>query len=402
MATEQELNNGVTYPRGFQRDTKWAWRLVPARTLVTLNYGRALKADTRQPGGTPVYGTNGQCGTHSKPLVRGPGVVLGRKGQGPLGVEWCETDFWVIDTAYYATPLIQDLDLKYFYYLVKYVGLNHLKDGTSNPTLSRDSFGAQLYPHPPLTEQRAIANILGTLDDKIELNRRMNQTQEAMAQALFKEWFVDPVKDRLPKGWREGCISDFADIRTQVLNPGALPSRTWEHYSIPAFDEGRSPALDLGESIKSNKYRVPSSAVLVSKLNPATPRVWLPDVSDPTAAICSTEFVPFVPHEPVRRHFLFELLRSDSISEETAGRATGTTGSRQRVSPTDIAAISCPVPPPQLVDKFSAMASAIHSRVAANLHESRSISQIRDTLLPRLLSGELRIKDAEVFLEAQL
>jgi type I restriction enzyme S subunit len=75
--------------------------------------------------------------------------------------------------------------------MIKYIGLNHLKDGTSNPTLSRDSFGAQALPIPPFNEQRAIAHILGTLDDKIELNRRMNETLEAMARALFKSWFVD-------------------------------------------------------------------------------------------------------------------------------------------------------------------------------------------------------------------
>ena len=106
-----------------------------------------------------------------------------------------------------------DVNLKYAYFLIKFVGLNHLKDGTSNPTLSRDAFGAQALPLPPLAEQRAIAHILGTLDDKIELNRRMNETLEAMARALFKSWFVDfdPVRAKA-EGRDPGLPKPLADL----------------------------------------------------------------------------------------------------------------------------------------------------------------------------------------------
>jgi type I restriction enzyme, S subunit len=165
MSSESiQSKQATTYPRGFAQSTDWKWPLVPARQLVTLNYGRALKSDTRRPGNVPVYGTNGQCGWHDVPLSKSPGLILGRKGQGPLGVEWCATDFWVIDTAYYVSTLSPDVSLKYLYHLIKYVGLNHLKDGTSNPTLSRDVFGSQLFPLPSLAEQKAITEALDALD----------------------------------------------------------------------------------------------------------------------------------------------------------------------------------------------------------------------------------------------
>jgi type I restriction enzyme, S subunit len=204
-----------TFPRGFSTDSAFAWPLVSAGKLVELNYGRSLVDSKRSRGSVPVFGTNGPCGWHSEPLVKGPGVILGRKGMGPLGVEWCDGDFWVIDTAYFVKPKTQALDLKFFYFLTKYVGLDHLKDGTSNPSLSRDTFYAQLFPHPPLSEQRAIALVLGALDDKIELNRRMNEALETLAGALFQSWFVnfDPVRasgghfqdstiGKIPKGWK--------------------------------------------------------------------------------------------------------------------------------------------------------------------------------------------------------
>ncbi|MFM4870107.1 MULTISPECIES: restriction endonuclease subunit S [Aeromonas] len=192
MSSEaHQADLATIYPRGFSLKTDWQWSLVPARSLVRLNYGRALKADVRRLGNVPVYGTNGQCGWHDTPLAKGPGLILGRKGQGPLGVEWCKEDFWVIDTAYFVSTLRPDVDLKYIYHLTKYVGLNHLKDGTSNPSLSRDVFGAQLLPLPSLAKQKEIVDVLAAYDDRIALLRETNTTLEAIAQALFKSWFVD-------------------------------------------------------------------------------------------------------------------------------------------------------------------------------------------------------------------
>jgi type I restriction enzyme, S subunit len=229
MAFEQtestENLDGIvgTFPRGFSRSTSFSYPLVRADRLVTLNYGKGLVEKNRVHGTVPVYGTNGQCGWHNEGLVKGPGVILGRKGMGPLGVEWCESNFWVIDTAYYVTLNTPDLDLKFFYYLTKYIGLNHLKDGTSNPSLSRDTFSAQLLPFPPIAEQKAIAHILGTLDDKIELNQQMNQTLEAIARALFKSWFIDfdPVRAKM-----DGRQPVDMDAETAALFPDGFEDST--------------------------------------------------------------------------------------------------------------------------------------------------------------------------------
>lgn len=123
---------------------------------------------------------------------------MGRKGMGNLGIEWCEGPFWVIDTAYFVEPKVENLDLRFFFYLVKHIGLNHLKDGTSNPSLSRDAFGAQLLPLPPLEEQRTIAATCTEIDNKIEQDRRTAQALERLAWAIFGAWFVDfePVKPK--------------------------------------------------------------------------------------------------------------------------------------------------------------------------------------------------------------
>src|SRR6185369_2572895 len=124
------LPHGTTAPRGLPPAERIRWPLVASRDLFELRYGRALVESIRRPGPVPVYGTNGRCGSHDEALFKGPGVILGRKGQGPLGVEWSDDDYWVIDTAYSLTPRRRDIDLRYAYFLIKHIGLNHLKDGT--------------------------------------------------------------------------------------------------------------------------------------------------------------------------------------------------------------------------------------------------------------------------------
>lgn len=276
---------------------------------------------------------------------------------------------------------------------------------------------------PSLDSQNYIANILGTLDDKIDLNHRMNATLETIAQAIFNAWFVDfdPVRakmadrqpfgmdadtaalfpDRLedsgtelgmiPEGWEVGVLSQIASLKMQSILPSSYPAKIWEHYSIPAYDEGKNPIHEPGESIKSGKYVVPEQSVLASKLNPQFQRVWLPDIQDSKSAICSTEFMPFVPNVKGWRPYLYEMLQSHPLQSEILNRATGSTGSRQRVKPREIAVIPCIIPPKALIDSFCVKASSLHGQQLSNARQNGTLATLRDTLLPRLMSGELRV-----------
>jgi type I restriction enzyme S subunit len=284
-----------------------------------------------------------------------------------------------------------------------------------------------IIPVPPLPVQRAIVHILGTLDDKIELNRKMNETLEQMARALFKSWFVDfdPVRAKaagqkpfrmdeetakvfpdgfeeselgpIPRGWSVGTLGQVARMEARGVTPMDEPEATWEHYSIPAYDASGRPALDIGASIKSNKYFVPSNAVLLSKLNPATPRVWLVSVKDLKRAVCSTELLPLLPRLPESRSFLYGLLTSTAFSAAVEERASGSTGSRQRALPGVVLDIKLPLPRLSEIRPFEHAASALLGIRQSNIEHSEALYRLRDTLLPRLLSGELRIRDAERF-----
>jgi type I restriction enzyme S subunit len=272
---------------------------------------------------------------------------------------------------------------------------------------------------PPLAEQKAIAAVLGALDDKIELNRRMNATLEAMARALFQSWFVDfdPVRAKLdgrppaaldpataalfpdsfrdseaghiPKGWTVGKVSDLATLNRGAVNPGDFPTETFDHYSLPAFDNGRTPKVELGSAIMSNKLTVTPNSVLLSKLNPHIPRIWLPDLHASRRSVCSTEFMVACSKPGVSREYLFSLFTSSAFASIYGTLVTGTTGSHQRIRPESVLDMKIVIPSPSLIRAFTDLAKPMFDRINRNTEQSRTLATLRDKLLPKLLSGEL-------------
>lgn len=300
-----------------------------------------------------------------------------------------------------------------------------IQTGTSVPHISAGQIKEFEFILPPHDEQQAIARVLGALDDKIELNRRMNRTLEELAAALFRSWFLDfdPVVAKaagrqpahlrpalaalfpahwqysplgeIPHGWRAGKVEELASLTRGGISPGAFPLETFDHYSIPAFDDGRFPRQELGGTIKSNKFPVPPGCVMVSKLNPDTPRIWLPDVTGERRAVCSTEFLVSTLKPPTTREFLFSLFSSEAFTSSFATLVTGTSGSHQRVKPDNLLTTDIVIPDASLISAFTKLAQPWLAQVTHNIRESRTLAALRDTLLPKLLSGELRVKSAE-------
>jgi type I restriction enzyme S subunit len=264
---------------------------------------------------------------------------------------------------------------------------------------------------PPKNQRDALAYFISIFNKKTTLLRYQNQTLEELAQTLFKRWFVEfefpndegqPYKSsggkmveselgEIPERWRVGEVSDHVDHSTKSVSPGKEPDKVYHHYSIPAFDSGRYPTLDRGETILSNKYKVIKNSILVSKLNPRTSRIWT--VFQPKDnAICSTEIQVFIPQNN-KYAFAFGLFQHASIRREMAQRASGTSSSHQRVRPGDILNIECVVPPNEVLEKFENAVLHTLRKVDKNQNEIQSLTQLRDTLLPKLMSGELRVKN---------
>ena len=280
-------------------------------------------------------------------------------------------------------------------------------------------------PNHALPEQRAIAHVLGTLDDKIELNRRMNTTLEAMARALFESWFIDfdPVRAKMegrdtklpkhiadlfpislsesrlgtiPRGWTIYRLDEIADHHTKSTTPSAFPESQFEHYSIPAYDTGQTPAIEPGVAIKSNKIIVPRDAVLLSKLNPENGRVWATRNPHHLMQVCSTEFLVFTPREPANRALLYFLFVDERFRMMMKSMVTGTSKSHQRVPPRALRESNVVCGTAELFEMFHQMIGSILSDMIARRAESFTLAAVRDALVPRLISGEVPMSGSEM------
>lgn len=315
--------------------------------------------------------------------------------------------------------------LKYWLNSPQVFGHIHgFRDGTVAERLNLPVIRGLAIGFPHLSVQTAIADTLSALDDRITLLRETNATLEAIAQAVFKSWFVDfdPVHAKqegrapegmdevtaalfpdgfeeselglVPKGWRTGTLASLARLHKGSVNPGAQPSAAFQHFSLPAFDAGQMPVFELGSAIKSNKTTVPADGVLLSKLNPHIPRVWLPSYVDENA-VCSTEFLPFVPSGPSTTAFVYCLMAASDFSASLCQLVTGTSNSHQRVKPDGVLSLPNVVPTCEVVTAFDGVANTLLSRLKANREQVQTLATLRDTLLPRLISGQLRLPEAE-------
>jgi type I restriction enzyme, S subunit len=399
-----ELPEGTTFPRGLPALPNISWPLVPARELFELRYGKALVETRRRPGSIVVFGSNGPCGFHDEPLFKGPGVILGRKGQGPLGVKWSNEDYWVIDTAYTLKPLTELIDLRFSYYLISFIGLNHLKDGTSNPTLSREVFGSQAFPVPPIADQARIASALMSLDNKVALNNRMNETLEAMARAIFTDWFVDFGPTRAKAEGRAPYLAPeiWALFPNRLANGGKPEG--WE----------TRPLLDLCELKRG--YDLPSQDRVTGEIpimSSSGPTGWHNVAMAQTPGIvtgrygtigqvftCHVDFWPLNTTLYVRDFkghpfwFVYHVLSGLPFSKFTDKAAV------PGINRNDLHREPVTFPTAELIAAFNAIALPLMMKVRSNDAESQILVSLRDLLIPKLMSGEIRVRDAEKVAEA--
>lgn len=264
-------------------------------------------------------------------------------------------------------------------------GLTASGGGTNISNLNQDILNALEVPFPPLPVQRRIAGVLSAYDELIENNEQRIRILEEMARALYREWFVRSHD-------REGRFGDLATIDRNGVNPFEFPSEQFEHFSIPAFDDGRQPAIEAGETIFSGKYFIDGSCVLLSKLNPRIPRIWLPVPSGKHRAITSTEFLVLKPKPGATREFLYTKCCSSEFASQFASLAIGTSTSHQRVKPENLLALPSSVPDRKAIERFTKLVSPMLTLSQQLRARIQILRRTRDLLLPRLLMGHPKFK----------
>ena len=392
------------------------WRASTWGDEITLEYGKALRDYSKVAGAYRVFGANGPIGWTDTPLAPGPGVILGRKGA-YRGVQYSPDPFFVIDTAYYCAPKT-DLDMRWLYYAVIHYQLGQIDDGSPIPSTTR----AAVYPRelavPSPDEQRTIAGVLGALDDKIEQNRRTVQALESLARAIFRAWFVDfePVKAKaagatsfpsmpqavfdalpttfvdsdighVPEGW---AVKPLAKIAT-FLNGLALqkfPPRGDGNdlpvIKIAQLRKGSTDGADLANSDVPAEYIVADRDLLFSWSGTLEAEFWFGGkgaLNQHLFKVTSTHYLSWFCLLWIRQHLPW--FRAIASSKAT------TMGHIKREHLSEVQVV---VPPPDMLDEAEKAIGALYNLHAQHMIESRKLAELRDYLLPRLLSGTVRVE----------
>lgn len=250
-------------------------------------------------------------------------------------------------------------------------------------------------PYLPLEQQAKISSVLRALEEKIENNRRLNDNLEQQAQAIYHERFETVSPNDLPSDWRIVTLGEVATISNKSFNPLKEPEILLEHYSIPAFDEARFPVFELSTSIKSNKYIIDASCFMISKLNPTTKRVWKPYCLTGNA-VCSTEFIVYKAKDQSITDFLYSVIDSGSFSDFMCSHVTGSTGSRQRTTPSDTLSYELILPSEDELAEFQSLVSPMYAQMRINAIENDKLKRLRDSLLPKLMSGEIDVSSVHL------
>jgi type I restriction enzyme S subunit len=390
------------------------WRASTWGDEVSLEYGKSLRDYAEDKGPFRVFGSNGPVGWTDQPLAPGPGVILGRKGA-YRGVRFSSEPFYVIDTAYYVVPKTE-LDMHWLYYAIIYHKLGEIDDGSPIPSTTRSAVYVRDIDVPKLHEQKAIAAVLSALDDKIALNRRMNETLEASARALFRDWFVDfgPTRAKMagtapylaadiwslfpgafddegkPEGWGERPLDQIADF----LNGLALqkfPAKP-DAPSLPVIKIAELRSGITGNSNRASfdvptKYIIEDGDFLFSWSGSLLAKFWTEGrgaLNQHLFKVSSSEFPAWFYSQWVWHHL-------EEFQRIAASKAT-TMGHIQRGH---LTAAQTVCPPSNVIEVLGKTMKPRLGQIIANQLQSRTLAETRDFLLPKLMSGEIRVAQAE-------
>ncbi len=304
----------------------------------------------------------------------------------------------------------------YHRYLAFYLRNNLFRKTITNNAFMtlRASFNEDIFSFlnlylPEYSEQVKIGDMLFSMEQKVLTNKRICSELEAMAKTLYDYWFTqfdfpdaegkpyrtsggamewnEQLKREIPKGWEVGAIDSIMAIDNKSVDPSKLGDTIMEHYSIPAFDDGKYPAYEPANTIESGKYAVDQECILTSKLNPHFKRLWDP-YCDTENAICSTEFIVYRPRETWTRPYCFAVLNSDEFYAHMVSRATASTGSRKRIQPDVSAAFQIAIPDEKTMRSFVALYDPVMKQLKNLRKENYELAKLRNWLLPMLMNGQ--------------
>jgi len=292
----------------------------------------------------------------------------------------CSTDIWVIVAK-------QGVDQSYlFYFLANWDFINlatYGEGGTRMPRADWNFLKQIEFPLPPLPEQKAIADVLSSIDDKIELLHRQNKTLEEMAMTLFRQWFIEPTKDGLPEGWEEKALDEIAEF----LN--GIPSQKYPGDKLPVIKikemrEGITENSDYCNNNIPKKYLVNSGDILFSWSGSLEVVIWFGGIgvlNQHIFKVTSLEYPKWFCYLSIKQH-IAEFRAIAESKTTTMGHIQ-----REHLSNTNVF-----IPPKIFFENYNKAITPIFDKIIANTSQIQTLEKLRDTLLPKLMSGEIRVK----------
>lgn len=379
------------------------WKTYTLGEVLEIKYGKDHKP--LSDGDIPVYGSGGIMRYVNKALYDQPTILIPRKGT-LSNLFFVERPFWSVDTMFY-TKIREGNNPKFIYYYLKTLNLAALNVGSAVPSLTTEVLNKVEIQLPDVEVQNQIVTILSSLDDKIELNNQMNQTLEAMAQAIFKEWFLDfnfpgfdgELVNGLPKGWRMGKISDIADVgsskrifRDEYRSDGIPFFRGKEITQlsnnktfINEFFISKEKYLELKE-----KFEVPKFGDLLITSVGTIGSVWFVDNEMPF--YFKDGNVTWIKNylEEYFKYYVFEWFKTDGAKEQIIRLTIGSTQKALTIS--SLKNVELVIPDVNTLQKFNTLLESISIKRILNVKDIETLTQLRDSLLPKLMNAKIEVK----------
>lgn len=359
------------------------WKEYRLGEIVNLKRGYDLPNTKRVLGEYPIVSSSGITDYHDKYKKMPPGVVTGRYGT--IGkVFYIEKPFWPLNTTLYVTDFMGN-DPKFIFYFFKTFDFEKYSDKSTVPGINRNHLHSEDIIIPPLPEQRSIASILSSLDDKIDLLHRQNQTLEKMAETLFRQWFVEEAKE----DWEKGKLVNEFDFTMGASPPGE--SYNEEGIGMPMY-QGNA---DFGFRFPTNRVFTTDPKRFAKKFDTLiSVRAPVGEQNMANEECCIGRGVAAFRFKANNSFFSYTFYKIKSLMNDIKQfNETGTVfGS---ISKTDFENIEIVMPDLDSIKRFQSFAKPIDDKIMENTTQIHSLTALRDILLPKLMSGEVRVDMSE-------
>ena len=356
--------------------------------LATIKYGKNQKKVLSESGNVPIYGTGGLMGYATTALYDEPSVLIGRKGT--IGkVKYVEHPFWTVDTLFY-TIVNTDIVLpKYLYYIMSLIDLNNYNEGTTIPSLRTETLNRLEFNIPDLEEQRKILSCLNPIDEKIELNNAINNNLEQQAKAIFSNEFLS--LDTLPEGWKQASLIDIADYLNGLAMQKYRPTADESGIPVLKIKELRQGCCDdnselCSPSIKSD-YIIHDGDVIFSWSGSLLVDLWCGGIcglNQHLFKVTSSKYDKWFYYAWTKHHL-------DRFVAVAADKAT-TMGHIKR---DELAKAEVLIPNEADYNRIGALLQPIYEMIISNRIENKKLAATRDTLLPKLMNGEIDMSEVD-------